>query len=138
MLGTKGTHAGFVEDQRLRQDRVTDIEPGPDRSSACRKSIPALAAAGRVAIVSQHRVDHTRGGLAGDASRTERAAQVRESRSVAHRGIRALIGDLSRVDGAQGGDRRRLIGRHTGSQKIRNGDRGNDQDDCHYDQKLNQ
>lgn len=37
LLGTKGTYTGLVKDQRLGQDRITDVKPRPDRSDTSRE-----------------------------------------------------------------------------------------------------
>src|SRR5712692_51795 len=98
------------------------------RGSTTGKSerIAALGAAG------EDRVNQVRRGGCGWAART----QVRQGGRVAAVGGR--IGDASRVQRSQRAHRRGFVRSHLRTQQVGDGDRRDDQNDCHDDQKLNQ
>src|ERR1700680_1389162 len=96
------------------------------RISACdtgsREVVTALDAS------RQHAVDQASRGRRRNARYERSSAQSDQGRSEAHRRISILVGDFTRIDGADGANSRRLIGRHAGAQQVWNRDRCNDQD----------
>ena len=133
LLRAKGTYARLIEVRGLAKTVYPTITPDPTVPAPVVNEypllplpagLPLLASTESItqAVACQERRPLPEGRR--DSPESERSRPWDTS----------LIGDLSCVDGAQRGDSRRFIGRHAGAQKIRNGDRCDDQDDCHYDQ----
>src|SRR5215471_12533326 len=104
--------ARLIDRDRCRKNRVTNVHTTRLVPRAGRELVAALSTASRISIVRQHRIDDTSGGRARNASRAERTAKIYESGSISHRGIRALVSDLSGGNSANRLNGRRLIGGH--------------------------
>src|SRR5277367_525801 len=109
---------------------------GLERRSGCasarrtnrRQEIPRLRAQ------RQNRVDQA--SVSSGRNATSRAAECCEvsPKTLSPRGG---VGDLSRGDGANGTNRRRLVSRNAGAKQVRNRDRRDNQDDRYDDQQFN-
>jgi hypothetical protein len=137
-FGAKSADAGRVDRDWRPENRIADVDATGLSPSAGRELISALAAASRVAVVREHRINHARCRRTRNASRTQRPAEVHQRRSIAHRRIRALIGDFPGGDRSHRVHSRGLVRGHAGPEQVGNSNGGNDQNDRHHNQQLDQ
>ena len=121
MAATELTRAGGARCRRSRGVVASARHRGQ------RERITALGTA------SQQVVDQA---SARRARSTARASSAQRGERTKRVGIGIVVGYFCRVDRAQGSNRRRFIGCHLGTNKIRDCDGRNDQNDGYYDQKF--
>src|SRR6267154_1710526 len=114
----------------LRRNWVaTDVITRQRRASADRthRELVAALGAARQNVVNQ---------VGRGRSCTRRWRQLSKRLGIAGRRIGGRIRYCSRVDRANGTDRRRFVGRHTRTEQVRDGNRCDDQNDRHDDQQF--
>src|SRR5215468_1859670 len=75
-LGAESADPGLVHRDGSCNDGVADIHAAGLAAGAGEKLVATLAAAGGIAIIRQNRIDHTRSGRTGNASRSQRSAEI--------------------------------------------------------------
>src|SRR5208283_871657 len=130
--GAERLGAGLVADrrcrgvERVRQRSVVSYR-GEDVTALARRSVR-----GGQGVVNQAAVSGSRN------ARSDAAGAQLGQRGIANRRIGAVIADFTDDDGVLGSGRGRIVGSHTGTEQVWNGDGCNDQDDGDHDQQLNQ
>jgi len=140
--GAETTHTSLVKRSSRAADGVAR-ERRRSRSAADRKVETALRE-GYCSGLRQVPIDQASCGnqraaswTASDRSRPKRAHTSRSTR-ITLRGIGGIEADLARVRGTNRARRRRLVGRDARAQQVRNGDSGDDQNNRHHDEQLDQ
>jgi len=131
VLATKATYAGDIGSVRRGSDDESGIHTQRSWRTAGRgKGVTGFCAA------SQDRVYQARRSRARRAGR--RSRQIRQGWSKPNIGVSSSVSRLCRHDGADRGDSRRLIGGDSSAYQVGNGDGGDNENDRHDNQKLNQ
>jgi len=125
---TEEAHAGLVGSHRRRNNLIaTRWSSGHARQS---KAVSALCTGGKLGV------DQT--GAGRTRRSTRRAAQGVKRAGVTDFWIGCVIRYLRTVDGTHRTDRRGFVRRHARTQQVGNGNRSDDQNDCHHNQQLDQ
>src|ERR1035441_2875631 len=105
------------------------------RSAACVRQSELIAALGATA---QSRIDQAGVGRGGRNRGASRARQIRQGACKAHCPIGGVVRNLCCIECAKRPHRSRLVRRNPRPQQVRDSNRGDDKDNRHHNQQLDQ
>src|SRR5271157_2770594 len=139
--GAGGLHANHSVFKSAEATSTGLVQGNRNRSGVIRGSRRATRAS-RCEVVAaldasrEHAVNQTGAGR-GRGARSD-ATEGHQSSGKADGGIVGVVGNHGRIDGTDGGDSRRLVSRHAGTQQVGDSNGRDDENDGYHDQQLNQ